>query len=106
MRIEADPPPPFTYWAPAGSVIRNRAPGIWFAEVAGEAKATYVGDACRASEYQRYVGGPVSALPAKPTGANWVVACLTCPRTADLRLDRMDVAFDPMTNRVREIRCG
>lgn len=103
--MAADPPPPFTYWAPEGAVIRNGAPGVWYAELNGEMKVTYLGDACRASDYQRYVGGPLSGLPEKPEGVAWRVGCATCPRTADLRLDRMNVSFDE-TNRIIEIKCG
>ncbi|WP_374275413.1 hypothetical protein [Brevundimonas sp.] len=53
VTIAADPAPPFAYWAPEGSVIRNHpsSPGIWIAEGEGEV-VYYFGDACGASRYQ------------------------------------------------------
>lgn len=53
VTIAANPAPPFAYWAPEGSVIRNHpsSPGIWIAEGEGEA-VYYFGDACGASRYQ------------------------------------------------------
>ena len=53
VTIVADPAPPFAYWAPEGSVIRNHpsSPGIWIAEGEGDA-VYYFGDACGASRYQ------------------------------------------------------
>lgn len=46
----ADPLPPFTYWAPENSKIRNhpRLPGVWIAETADGPRIYYFGDGCRA----------------------------------------------------------
>lgn len=106
VRVEADPAPPFTYWAPAGSVIRNHPtnPGIWLAEVNGRQTGYYFGDRCRASEYQGLVGRPVRSLP-DPPPANWRVSCETCPVTDDLRPDRLNVVFD-RNEIVTGVSCG
>jgi hypothetical protein len=44
--MAADPPPPFTYWAPENSTIRNhtRQPGIWIAESEDGSRKYYFGD--------------------------------------------------------------
>lgn len=108
VRVQADPAPPFTYWAPAGSVIRNHPtnPGIWFAELEGrQVGGYYFGDACRASEHQGLVGRSRLTLP-EPPPDNWRVGCVTCPMTEDLRPDRMNVLFDEADDVIREVRCG
>lgn len=106
VRVAADPPPPFTYWAPAGSVIRNHGnPGLWVAEVNGRQTGhIYFGDQCKASEHQGLVGQPVRSLP-QPPPANWRISCETCPVTQDLRPDRMNVKFD-RNDIVTEVSCG
>jgi hypothetical protein len=62
--MTADPQPPFTYWAPAHSTVRNhpRQPGIWVAESKDGSRNYYFGDHCRASEFQSLVGKSVDAL--------------------------------------------
>ncbi len=106
MSVQADPPPPFTYWAPAGSVIRNHPnPGIWVAYVDGRQTGEYYfGDQCRASEHQDLIGRPVRSLP-NPTPLNWRVSCETCAVTQDLRGDRLNVLFD-QDNIVTKVSCG
>lgn len=78
--MEAVPPPPFTYWAPVGSTIRNhpRQSGVWIAEVDGQAQRYYFGDQCHASRYQKFIGQPVEALPSR-------LACHLLDMRSDVR---------------------
>lgn len=94
--MEADPPPPFIYWAPEESTICNlsRTEGIWVAEKAGEPDTLYYGDECLASNYQQFVGAPIDILPEKPAGAEWRKACTTCSVTDDFRGMRMNIFYD------------
>jgi hypothetical protein len=104
--IRADPPPPFTYWATDGAVIRNHGnPGVWVAYVDGVSVAMYFGDECRASELQRYVGQPVRAVPPPAPGVELRTTCTTCPVTDDLRRNRVNVVFDEESQRVVSIGC-
>jgi hypothetical protein len=106
VTIEADPPPPFTYWAPDGAVIRNHGnPGVWVAYLDGRSVATYFGDECGASEFQRYIGEPLSTVPTPPEGVMMRAACSTCAVTDDLRRDRLNVVFEEDTQRVASIAC-
>jgi hypothetical protein len=103
--VEADPPPPFTYWAPEGSTIRNHGnPGLWVAHLDGR-QVIYFGDACRASEWQHYVGQPLTALLPAPAGMTIRTYCTTCAKTDDLRQDRINVVFEEDTQRITEIAC-
>lgn len=106
--MEADPPPPFTYWAPEGSTIRNhpRIDGVWIAAKQGEHDRYYFGDQCSASRYQRFVGHPMDVLPEKPEGAVWRQACTTCAMTSDLGRERMNIVFDDDTRVIERISCG
>jgi hypothetical protein len=106
--MAADPQPPFAYWAPENSTIRNhpRQPGIWIAESPNGSRKFYFGDQCRASEFQRFVGQSVDALPEKPASATWRLACSTCASTSDLGWTRMNVSFDQETKTISEISCG
>lgn len=104
--MEADPPPPFTYWAPEAATIRNHGnPGIWIAVVDGRNVKTYFGDQCLASQWQRYVGQPLSVLPPAPAGMTVRPYCTTCAKTDDLRGDRINVVFDEATQTIQEIGC-
>jgi len=105
--MQADPPPPFTYWAPEGAVITNHphVPGIWFADVDGRRVATYFGDDCHASQMQQLVGEPLQSLPPQPAGAEWRVSCGGCPVNSDLRPDRVNILFDDTTQVVEQIAC-
>jgi len=104
--MEADPPPPFTYWAPEGSVIRNHGnPGLWVAYLNGRNVKTYFGDQCRASTWQYLVGQPVSALPRSPPGTELRASCTSCAVNDDLRPNRVNVLFDEATQRITEIAC-
>lgn len=101
--VEADPPPPFTYWAPEGATIRNHpnGPGLWNAYVDGRNVATYFGDACRASAFQAYVGQPLKSLPPPPNGVSVRTSCETCAVNDDLRPNRMNVIHDDAETIVR-----
>ena len=106
--MEADPPPPFTYWAPENSKIRNhpRVDGVWIADTEGHPTRYYYGDQCRASEFQRFVGQPLDALPEKTADATWRMACSTCAVTSDLGRARMNVVYDDSSRMITSIWCG
>lgn len=108
ISMEADPPPPFTYWAPAGSTIRNhpREPEVWIAETDGGSKRYYYGDRCRASAYQHLVGRPTDALPEKPAGVVWREACTSCAVQSDLNRVRMNISYDENIGIIEAISCG
>ena len=63
-------------------------------------------DQCGASRYQWLVGRPRSAIPARPAGANWRVACTGCPITMDYSPARLNIFYDQETERIDEVRCG
>ncbi|WP_330999207.1 hypothetical protein [Oryzicola mucosus] len=104
----ANPQPPYTYWAPENSTIRNhpRERGIWIAETKDGSRKYYFGDQCRASDYQRFVGQPMDALPKKPANATWRLGCSTCAHTSDLVRTRMNVTHSEKTGAINEIYCG
>lgn len=106
--MEANPRPPFTYWALEGSTVRNhpRVEGVWIAAKEGEDERYYFGDACSASRYQRFVGHHIDALPEKPDGAEWRQACTTCAVTSDLGRARMNIVYDENTRIIDRISCG
>lgn len=105
--MAADSPPPFTYWAPGGSTIRNHpnVPGLWLAEMESGARKTYFGDACGASGYQHLVGQHWPTASAMPPATEIRTFCTTCPRTDDLRPGRINVTIDETTSVVTEIAC-
>lgn len=106
--IDADPEPPFIYWAPEGSTIRNHPhdPMIWIAESADGSRKYYFGDQCRASQFQGFVGEPLDSLPKKPADVTWRMACSTCAVTSDLGRERMNVFFDENSRIISSISCG
>ena len=106
--MEATPPPPFTYWAAPGSTIRNhgRQPGIWIAQAGGKPGQYYFGDGCLASQYQQFVGRPVSEMPAPPSGAEWRIHCASCAVNQDLRWNRMNITFNDDSRTIEAIACG
>lgn len=105
--MEATPPPPFTYWAPEGATIRNHpnVPGMWLAFVGEQNVASYSGDDCGASAYQRFVGQSADALPAPPEGVEVRPSCEGCAVNGDLRPTRMNVVFDEGTRAITRIAC-
>lgn len=106
--MEADPPPPFTYWAPEGATIRNhpRIGGIWIAQRDGEHDRYYNGDQCLASRYQQFVGRTLADMPKAPEGSKWRVFCSTCAATSDLGWGRLNVNYDDQTREITSIWCG
>lgn len=107
ITMEATPPPPHTYWAPEGATIRNHphVPGIWLAFVDGRNVASYYGDQCRASEYQRFIGEPLLSIAPPPPGMEERRSCEGCPVNADLRPDRVNVIFDNATQTIVQVAC-
>jgi hypothetical protein len=105
--MAAEPPPPFTYWAPEGSTIRNHpnVPGLWLAEMESGARKMYFGDACGASSYQHLVGQTWQKPSTMPPASEIRTFCTTCPRTDDLRPGRMNVTIDEARSVVTEIAC-
>lgn len=106
--LQADPPPPFTYWAPQGATIRNhpRQAGVWIAQAEGRPDQYYFGDRCQASRYQRFVGRPVAEMPDAPQDAVWRTHCSTCAVTQELAPHRMNISFDAKTGTIVAIACG
>jgi hypothetical protein len=105
--MQADPPPPQTYWAPEGSTIINHpdVPGIWYATRNGDRVETYFGDACHASDYQRFVGQPRASMPQPPADTELRTSCTTCPVHSDLRANRINVLFNEQTQVIEKIAC-
>lgn len=103
--MQADPEPPFTYWAPPGSTIRNHptSSGIWFAEVQVEQRPTYFGEDCGAYRWQDLIGEPIAPLRVAFAGAR--ISGPGQPITADLRFERLNILTDKQ-GRVLVIRCG
>ena len=62
--------------------------------------------ACKADQYQRYVGRNRSELPQTPAGETWRVTCTTCPVTMDYNPQRLNIVFDQASGVVREVKCG
>lgn len=106
--MEANPPPPFTYWAAPGSTIRNhgRQAGVWIAQAAGKTDRYYFGDGCLASQHQQFVGRPVSEMPAPPSGVERRTHCASCAVNQDLRWNRMNVTFNDDSRTIEAIACG
>ncbi|MBN9335055.1 hypothetical protein [Devosia sp.] len=108
VAMEADPAPPWTYWAPEGSTVINhpRVDGVWIAEVDGEQTTYYFGDQCKASEYQAFIGRTLDQFPREGFAERLRSACTECAVTSDLRFDRLNVWFDKDTNLIEEVSCG
>lgn len=105
--MEADPAPPWTYWAPEGSTVINhpRHEGVWIAED-GEKSTYYFGDQCKASEYQGFIGQTLDRFPRADFGDKLRTACTECAVTSDLWFDRINVWFDNETDVIEEVSCG
>lgn len=108
ITMAADPPPPFTYWAPEASTIHNHPndQGTWIAERSDGSRKFYFGDQCRASARQGWVGQSVDTLPQTPSDQKWRTACTTCEVTSDLQRDRLNISYDEATRRIIEVSCG
>lgn len=62
--------------------------------------------ACKADQYQRYVGRNRSELPQTPAGETWRVTCTTCPVTMDYNPSRLNIVYDEATGVIRQVKCG
>lgn len=62
--------------------------------------------ACKATDYQDYVGRQRSDIPAAPAGRIFRVLCSTCAATMDFRENRVNFTFDEATGRVTRVSCG
>lgn len=63
-------------------------------------------DACRAQEFQSYVGRKRSEIPVPIRPELQRVACTTCPVTMDFNPNRLNFFFDAATGVIKEVRCG
>ena len=69
------------------------------------AEATPV--ACKAGDYQEYVGRNRSTIPADaPRGRIFRVLCSSCAATMDYRENRVNFVYDEATGVIREVKCG
>jgi hypothetical protein len=63
--------------------------------------------ACKASDYQEYVGRNRSTIPADaPRGRIFRVRCSSCAATMDYRDNRVTFTYDDKTNVVTRVSCG
>lgn len=63
--------------------------------------------ACKADEYQQYVGRHRSAIPADaPRGRIFRVMCSSCAATMDFRDNRVNFVYDDKTEVVTRVTCG
>ena len=63
--------------------------------------------ACKASDYQEYVGRNRSTIPADaPRGRIFRVLCSSCAATMDYRENRVTFTYDDQTNVVTRVSCG
>ena len=62
--------------------------------------------ACKAGDYQEYVGRNRSTIPAAPAGRIFRVLCSSCAATMDYRDNRVTFTYDDTTNVVTRVSCG
>ena len=62
--------------------------------------------ACKAGDYQEYVGRNRSTIPTAPEGRIFRVLCTTCAATTDYRDNRVTFTYDDKTNVVTRVSCG
>ncbi|MET4683427.1 hemolysin [Brevundimonas faecalis] len=62
--------------------------------------------ACKASDYQEYVGRNRSTIPTAPAGRIFRVLCSSCGATMDYRDNRVNFTYDDSTNLVTRVSCG
>ena len=69
------------------------------------AEATPV--ACKAGDYQEYVGRNRSTIPADaPRGRIFRVLCSSCAATMDYRDNRVTFTYDDSSNLITRVSCG
>lgn len=62
--------------------------------------------ACKASDYQDYVGRNRSTIPTAPEGRIFRVLCSSCAATMDYRDNRVTFTYDDKTEVVTRVSCG
>jgi hypothetical protein len=62
--------------------------------------------ACKASDYQEYVGRNRSTIPTAPAGRIFRVLCSSCAATMDYRDNRVSFTYDDKTDIVTRVSCG
>ena len=62
--------------------------------------------ACKASDYQEYVGRNRSTIPTAPEGRIFRVLCSSCAATMDYRDNRVTFTYDDKTDVVTRVSCG
>ena len=63
--------------------------------------------ACKAGDYQDYVGRHRSTIPADaPRGRIFRVLCSSCAATMDYRAERVNFTYDDKTEIVTRVSCG
>lgn len=63
--------------------------------------------ACKASDYQEYVGRNRSTIPADaPRGRIFRVLCSSCAATMEYRAERVNFTYDDKTEIVTRVSCG
>lgn len=88
----------------AGAVALSACAPMQDAAPAPGAEATPV--ACKASDYQEYVGRNRSTIPTAPAGRIFRVLCSSCAATMDYRDNRVTFTYDDKTNVVTRVSCG
>ena len=68
------------------------------------AEATPV--ACKAGDYQEYVGRNRSTIPAAPAGRIFRTLCSSCAATMDFRDNLVNFTYDDKTSIVTRVSCG
>ena len=63
--------------------------------------------ACKAGDYQEYVGRNRSTIPADaPRGRIFRVLCSSCAATMDYRDNRVTFTYDDSSNLITRVSCG
>ena len=62
--------------------------------------------ACKAGDYQDYVGRNRSTIPDAPAGRIFRVLCSSCAATMDYRDNRVTFTYDDKTEVVTRVSCG
>ena len=89
----------------AGAVALSACAPAQEAGSASGGEATPV--ACKAGDYQEYVGRNRSTIPADaPRGRIFRVLCSSCAATMDYRENRVTFTYDDKTNLVTRVSCG
>ena len=63
-------------------------------------------DQCGAADLLWLVGRTRREIPVPVNPAARRVTCTTCPMTEDFSPSRLNILFDPTTDRIQTVRCG